>query len=393
MTHLSATDEGRRPAKTLRRLLWAIPALATAGGLGFAGWLLALPPAPGPAAAPPVPQAEAEATLAALRPVGPSRPVVAVIGINDATETTDYLITSGILKRAGVAEVQTLATGPGPVRLYPALNVTPDATTAAFDARHPDGADYVIVPAMSRDDDPAALAWIRAQAAKGAVVIGVCAGAKVVAEAGLLDGKRATTHWYYLKRLLRTRPTIRYVPDRRFLADGKVVTTTGVTASIPAMLTLIEAIGGREKAEATARDLGVARWDARHASAAFRFNRPFALTVMGNKLAMWSHETLGLALQPGVDEVTLALVADAWSRTYRSRAITLSGSADPVPTRSGLLITPDKVEAGWPAGQMLPAVGARRPAQALDAALAAIEMRYGAATAKVVAMQLEYPRP
>ncbi|CFE04153.1 transcriptional regulator [Bordetella pertussis] len=55
---------------------------------------------------------------------------------------------------------------------------------------------------MSRDDDPAVLAWLREQARKGAIIIGVCAGAKVVAAAGLLDGKRATTHWYYLKELL-----------------------------------------------------------------------------------------------------------------------------------------------------------------------------------------------
>ena len=82
------------------------------------------------------------------------------------------------------------------MKLYPALEVEPQATIAEFDARHPDGADYVIVPAMSRDDDPAALAWLRSQATKGAMIVGICAGAKVVGEAGLLDGKRATTHWY-----------------------------------------------------------------------------------------------------------------------------------------------------------------------------------------------------
>jgi putative intracellular protease/amidase len=123
---------------------------------------------------------------------------VAIVGINDATETTDYLLPYGILRRADVADVVALATQAGPVTLFPALKVEPQGTVAEFDARHPDGADYVVVPAMSRDDDPAALAWIKTQAAKGAVIIGVCAGAKVVAAAGLLDGKRGTTHWYYL---------------------------------------------------------------------------------------------------------------------------------------------------------------------------------------------------
>src|SRR4029450_5150385 len=107
---------------------------------------------------------------------------------------------------------------------------------------------------------------------------GVCAGAKVVAEAGLLDGKRATAHWYSLKELRDKHPAIHYVPDRRLVVDQGVATTTGITASMPMALTLIEAIAGRDKAQAVARDLGLVNWDTRHASDAFTFTRPFALT-------------------------------------------------------------------------------------------------------------------
>jgi len=371
-----------------RIAVWGgLGALALAAVVGGA-LILSLPPAPAAAEAPPVPRAEAEAMLAALKPPKRARPVVAIIGINDATETTDYLMPYGVLKRADVAEVMLVATGPGPVTLYPALTVEPHATTAQFDARYPDGADYVIVPAMSGDDDPAALAWIRRQAADGAVIIGVCAGATVVAETGLLDGRRATTHWYFLKRLRKDHPEVRYVADRRIVVDGGVATTTGITASMPMALTLIEAIAGRERAGAVAREIGLARWDARHPSAAFRFNRPFALTVIGNTLAFWNREDLGVALTPGMDEVSLALVADAWSRTYRSRAV--SFAAGPVTTRNGVRVVPDRAD--WPAARRLPAVGDRPPARALDAALQGIERRYGRRTTDVVAMQLEYPR-
>jgi transcriptional regulator GlxA family with amidase domain len=126
----------------------------------------------------------------------------------------------------------------------------------------------------------------------------VSAGAKVVAAAGLLDGKRATTHWYYLKAMLSKHPGIAQVKDRRFVVDRGVATTTGITASMPMMLTLIEAIGGRAKAEAVALELGLAHWDARHRSDAFVFNRRFALTVMGNAAALWNHEQLGLGWSP-----------------------------------------------------------------------------------------------
>ena len=160
----------------LRSGLGAAALLVAIGG----AWILSLPPAPAAGAAPPIAKEEADATIAALKPPKRQRPLIAIIGINDATETTDYLMPYGILRRADVADVVALATEPGPVTLYPALKVEPQATVADFDARHPEGADYVIVPAMSRDDDPAVLQWIKSQAAKGAIIIGVCAGAKVV---------------------------------------------------------------------------------------------------------------------------------------------------------------------------------------------------------------------
>lgn len=369
------------------------------GGLGlvllslgaFAGWLLSLPPAPAPVSAPPVPELESRALLASLQPRKRKRPLIAIVGINDATETTDYLMPAGILRRAGVADIAMLATGPGAVQLYPALRVEPDATIGQFNARHPDGADYVIVPAMSRDDDPAVMKWLREQSKKGAVIIGICAGAKVVGAAGLLDGKRATTHWYYLGELLTQTPSIQYVPDRRMVADRGVVTTTGITASMPMMLTLIEAIAGRTKAAEVARSLGLSGWDARHSSAAFKLTRPFVTTVLANRLAFWNREEVGIRLEPGMDEVSLAIVADTWSRTYRSSAASISGRSSPVVTANGIRVVPDRLADRSPKALAATFPG-QPPAVALDRALQAISERYGERTAEVVAMQLEYPR-
>ena len=103
-------------------------------------------------------------------------------------------------------------------------------------------------------------------------------------------------------------------------------------------------------------------------------------------------EQFGIELAPGVDEVSLALVADAWSRTYRSRAVTFAGTAGALETRNGLRILPEQVAANWPAERRLPPIAGLPPAKALDQALAGIEARYGMRTADFVAMQLEYPR-
>lgn len=132
----------------MRKRTWA--ALGVLGTVvvalgGFGAWIAALPENIA-VAAEPVPPAEEAALLEALRPTRDRRPVIAIIGVNDATETTDYVVPAGLLRRADVADVTMLATAPGPVQLFPALKVEPDATIAEFDSAHPEGADYVMYP-------------------------------------------------------------------------------------------------------------------------------------------------------------------------------------------------------------------------------------------------------
>jgi putative intracellular protease/amidase len=362
------------------------------GALGFGAWIFSLPDAPIVEPPPPVSQQEYAATLAALKPPKRERPIIAIVGANEGTEMTDYLMPYGLLKRSGVADVFALSTKPGPVSLYPVFKVDPRATIADFDAQHPDGADYVIVPAMKRTDDPAVLTWIKAQRGKGATIIGVCAGALVVANAGLLEGRRATTHWYYLDDLLEQHPDIQYVENRRLVVDRGMATTTGVIASMGMSLVLIEAIAGRERAAAVAEGLGIQRWGIRHRSAVYKFTRPFALTAMRNKLAFWNRDEFGIELTPGADEVTLALVADAWSRTFRSRAVPIAATMNAVESRNGMHIFPERLTADWPSNQLLEPVGDRPAVDALDDALNQITVRYGIDTSRFVAMHLEYTR-
>ena len=87
----------------------------------------------------------------------------------------------------------------------------------------------------------------------------------------------------------------------------------------------------------------------------------------------------------------MARVADAWSRTYRSHAVTSAATPGAVDTLNGMRVIPEVVTPSWPSERLLPPV-AGRPAEALDGAFPGIATRYDAATAGVVAMQLEYPQ-
>lgn len=372
----------------IRFLLKAAAALLGVAALAFAVWFLELPPVRPRARPAEVPADEQARTIETLKPRR-ARPVVAVLGDNAGTETTDYLVPFAVLAESGVADVHALATGPGPIHMFPALTVEPQGTVADFESRVPDGADYVIVPAFPDPDVPAAIDFIRRQRAKGATIVGICAGARTVGAAGLLDGRRGTGHWFYASGMRRRSPTMTWVADRRYVSDSGIVTTTGVSASIPVSLALVEAIAGRERARETAATLGVASWDARHDSAAFGLERRAVRAVMGNRLAFWSHETLPLPIAPGVDEIALALTADAYSRTYRSRARTAADA--PIVTRRGLRVLPDLPSQNSALRATVPAVATDLPARALDTALWDIGERYGTPTADFVATQLEYP--
>jgi putative intracellular protease/amidase len=341
----------------------------------------------------PISVQERAETLLALNPQQKARPVVVVVGANAGTETTDFLIPLGVLTRADIGEVMSLGTTAGPMVLMPALRIIPNATLADFDASHPTGADYVIVPAVHNSNDPVLVNWIKSQQAKGAIIIGICSGAKVLGSAGLLEGRRATTHWFDLKGVRKAHPTMIHVANRRFLVDRGVATTTGVSASIPMSLTLVEAIAGSQRADAIARELGVANWDARHDSGAFKASGGFYSVAAANILSFWGHEKVGLRVEPGVDEVALALTADAWSRTYRSQAQTVSLTNSELLTRSGIGLLADHVGAPSNLKFVSSPIGAAQPAKALDVALGDIARRYGNPTASFVALQLEYQTP
>jgi hypothetical protein len=273
----------------------------------------------------------------------------------------------------------------------PALKIEPQATLAEFDARFPDGADYVIVPAVHEPNDATLVDWVRTQARKGAVIVGVCDGVWVVANAGLLNGRRATGHWYSLNRLEHKFRATRWVRNRRYVADDSVVTTTGVTASIPVSLALVEAIAGRHRATEVASELGAQDWSAAHNSDDFALNYGYVLTAAHNELSFWSHETVGVPVSTGVDEIALALTTDAYSRTYRSQALSVSASQSPIRTRRGLLLLPDvAVGISRVPDRMLPRFDSIAPVRTLDWALDGIAEAYGEPTAAFVALQIEY---
>ena len=356
-------------------------------------------PARFPAAAA-VEDSEHARSIEAMRPPKRARPVIAILALNEATEVTDLLVPYGVLQRADVADVTVVAERAAPVPLHPfsalgrgpeLLRIEPQLTARAFDERYPDGADYVVVPAMEPRNNQFVMDWIVAQQRKGAKIFSVCAGSLTLAAAGLLDGRRATTHWAYVRDLQKAHPTMQWVQDRRYVADNGISTSTGITASIPVTVALVEAIAGREKAALLAQDLGVSNWDARHRSSAFKLTWEHQKTFLRNWLSIWRRETLGVPVNEGVDEIALALTVDAYSRTALSTVVTVGNSGESVRSRHGLMIRPSTSRKVAAVDHVLPPPRSEAPALVIDRELAHIASRFGRPTADIVALVIEYP--
>jgi putative intracellular protease/amidase len=343
------------------------------------------PPAADQAAAARVQQAE---FVQAMKPTRAGRPVIAVLALNDATETTDLLLPHAVLTRADVADVIVVAPHAGTVRLYPALQVQAEMDFARFEQAHLRGADYVVVPAMEPRDDAAVAGWLRSQHERGARVVGVCAGALVVAQAGLLDHRRYASHWYYQADVSKARPGATYVPHRRYVVDGDVATTTGISASVPMTIALVEAIAGPQRARALADEIGVADWTPAHDSSRFGLNAERRWSYIVDKLAFWRREQRAVDVRDGSDDIALALVADAWSRTGLVQ-VRAAAAASTVRLRSGLVLT-----AGPAApGALRVAFGEGvKPVRQLDRTLCEIDARFGPSRRDRVEQEMEYPR-
>jgi transcriptional regulator GlxA family with amidase domain len=154
---------------------------------------------------------------------------------------------------AGAAyRVRTAGPGGAAVRTSSGLTLVPDVDLSGAGAP-----DTVVVPGGegTRDLDPAIVRWLRAHASRTRRVVSVCSGAFLLAEAGLLAGRRATTHWRYCGTLARRYPDVRVEPEPIFVRDGPIATSAGVTAGIDLALALVEEDLGRDVALAIARHL------------------------------------------------------------------------------------------------------------------------------------------
>jgi len=120
--------------------------------------------------------------------------------------------------------------------------------------------DLLLVPGGVVDEevqDDEVIAWVRATASTAQLTASVCTGAFILAKAGLLDRKKATTHWEDIDDLRRQFPDIQVEAGVRWVDEGRVISSAGIAAGIDMSLHLVARLAGSQLAEATARQMDV----------------------------------------------------------------------------------------------------------------------------------------
>ena len=334
-----------------KRTLWiiglalsALVGVALTGTVGLVQSASIIMAGPDPVRLAPIMAAPVEAPA-------PAKPTVAVVLGNTRTEATDFLAPYAMFAESGAYNVYAVADSREARTLAGGVDVIPQLTFAELASRVADGPDVIVVPAITHIGAPenaSVLDWLR-EPRDGATLFSWCVGAEVLAASGLIDGRPVTTHWGDIDGLEQAYPALEWRRGVRYVDDGDLVTTGGITSGVDATLHFLATRNGPDVADRVADAMHypdspfidnpqVQQYSAEAVDAAVYVNLAFN----------WPKPQAAVWLYDGVGEIDLAAVVDAFAVTS-SNATTTVADAPVVTSEHGLQVVPRRTADGMTA--------------------------------------------
>ncbi|WP_436530783.1 DJ-1/PfpI family protein [Actinoplanes sp. HUAS TT8] len=381
----------------MRLLLRVLLALAVPSALLGAGFMVTMSRDFSPLGAAAEPSGVRDARMNQLK--------VAILLSPNGSVATDVLGPYDVLADSSRFDVYTVSTSTDPVALSGGLTALPDFTVTT--APTP---DIVVVPAWTDPggaDEAPLRALIEHVHDTGGLVVSVCAGARVLAATDVLDGRRATSFWSDIPGLRTSHRETTWLAGTRWVEDGDVLTTAGVSSGILGALHLVERFAGPAEATRIADRINYPDQTSttipeRRVSAG---DYPYAL----NAVLPWFQPTYGLGLTDGVTEIDIAAAAELYGGVaFTAHVVPVAATpivttahglrlvAHPIGTVSGLdrLVVPGVTSTTLGGAPLfLPRAAARPGDSAFDPILRDIARTDGRATARTAAKYIEYPTP
>ena len=347
------------------------------------------------------------------------KPTVVIV-LGDLSEVTDVLGPYALFAESARYNVYTVAATRALYPLTGGLDLVPHFSFVELDGLLGHSPDIVVLPNIPNIQLPVnqpLLAWLKQQKNERTILFSWCTGAQVLAEAGLLDGKAATTHWGDIDRLETLYPAVHWQRGVRYVDQGNLLTTAGVTSGIDATLHLLGRLHDQALVTRIAQSIHYPSLQFVEKPAMPQYQIGLADSIyLLNAAFAWPKQRTGVWLYDGVGEFDLAAAFDVYGSSSTDQAYSMAAQPS-IHSLHGLQLIPrwqmpdlptlDRllVPGGMGVTQVastlaaMPAqVGApltvltnpTAPTFAIEVALEALAQTHNVPTARFTAKRLEY---
>ncbi|MFM9919653.1 DJ-1/PfpI family protein [Lacisediminihabitans sp. H27-G8] len=323
-----------------------------------------------------------------------ARFTVAVVLGQSGSDAADVLAPYEVLASSPDFAVYTIAASTKPAALDGGMAVDPDYTFADVASGAAPAPDLIVVPAVNLPDGPeeqAARDFVVERYGAGARILGICAGSRLLSATGILNGLTATSHWSRIAALEKSNPEVSWIRGQRYVQDGRVTTTGGVTSSISGALKVMADMVGSAEAKRVGGEIAYPGWTLSSTTRIPKASFGLAdAAVLLNTAFPWGRPSFTIELTDGVGEIDASALFEvySYSQSALTRAVSSTGS---VRTKHGLMLRTElKRDAG---GQTLVAGDLESSSGfgGLDAAFEQLGRSVSPALVVSVGKMLEYP--
>jgi putative intracellular protease/amidase len=286
------------------------------------------------------------AELPAAPVYDPAKPNAVVLLGAAGAQVTDVLAPYEVLSVTGAFNVYAVAPERRLVPLSAGLGVIPHLSLAELDERLAgEEPAVIVVPAMpgvgGHAHQPIA-DWLQAHANSSTILLSICNGAEVLADARILVGRRATANWMAIGTWQRQYPATQWIRGQRYVEDGNIVTAAGVTSGIDGTLHVIGKLLGVDVANATASAIGYPHTELTASpvipSSQFEVSD---LIFPLNAAYAWDRPTIGVVIGSDVGEIQVASILDAYTgQSFAADTVTVASERGTVRSAHGLDLVP-----------------------------------------------------
>ncbi|MCY9697010.1 DJ-1/PfpI family protein [Paenibacillus alginolyticus] len=264
----------------------------------------------------------------------PRKPTVAVILGDSVTEVIDFLVPYEMFSLTGAYNVFAVASDRHIKSLTGGLDLLPHYSFKEMDDLLGKSPDIIVIPNIPIMEDKKVHTvqdWIIKNSGNKPILLSICNGAETLAETGLLNGKSAATHWGDMNRLEKKYPEVHWQRDQRYVPDGNIVSSAGVTSGIDAVLYVISQQLGEAVAVKIAEEMNYPTYQFVHNPKMEPFSiEPKDAAYILNFAYQWNKKQAGVLLYNGIEETALGSIFDSYSASGTTKTMTISSSEQPV---------------------------------------------------------------